>query len=148
MKENLDFWQKKLKPIPSNILDNILKPIIEEETLKIDCTSCGNCCKAMQPALDQINAKNAANQLSISENQFYAKYGEYDPINKVHFIKSNPCAFLRENRCSIYSNRPESCRDFPHLSKPHFKYRIRKIVANAAICPIIENTLTRLNTIV
>lgn len=36
---------------------------------------------------------------------------DYDAVHEEHFRRAIPCAFLRDNRCSIYPVRPLGCRN-------------------------------------
>ncbi len=31
------------------------------------------------------------------------------------FINHKVCPFLKDNKCTVYPNRPEICRQFPHV---------------------------------
>jgi Fe-S-cluster containining protein len=47
-----------------------------------------------------------------------------------------PCPMLDGKLCSIYENRPEVCRSYPHLEQPDFTLRLLGVIENVAICPI------------
>jgi uncharacterized protein len=57
-----------------------------------------------------------------------------------------PCPMLDGKLCSIYDNRPEVCRSFPHLEKPLFTSRLMGVIDNVAICPIAFNAYEELKT--
>lgn len=40
-------------------------------------------------------------------------------------VAGAPCPMLDGKLCSIYDNRPEVCRSFPHLEKPLFTSRLK-----------------------
>ncbi|MCZ0212004.1 YkgJ family cysteine cluster protein, partial [Streptomyces sp. UMAF16] len=48
-----------------------------------------------------------------------------------------PCQFLnlKDNKCSIYSVRPQSCAGFPHLAKKPVVQYIHVHQQNVAYCP-------------
>jgi Fe-S-cluster containining protein len=50
-----------------------------------------------------------------------------------------PCPMLNGKLCSIYENRPDVCRSFPHLEQPAFTSRLMGVIDNVAICPIAFN---------
>ncbi|MCD6434460.1 MAG: YkgJ family cysteine cluster protein [Candidatus Diapherotrites archaeon] len=49
-----------------------------------------------------------------------------------------PCPLLEGNLCRVYGNRPEACRQYPHL---HNDFRASSISRfnNTFICPIVFN---------
>ena len=56
-----------------------------------------------------------------------------------------PCPMLDGKLCSIYDNRPEVRRSFPHLEKPLFTSRLMGVIDNVAICPIAFNAYEELS---
>lgn len=93
-------------------LDALTQQLNQEVSSKIDCTTCANCCKVIQPTFTQADITKIANHFDISPSQFIEQYlvsdvfGDYSP-------KLSPCPFLKDNKCSIYDHQPESCRSFP-----------------------------------
>lgn len=69
------------------------------------CTDCGVCCRSFRVAFYHGEPQVPA-ELTVQVSPFLAcmKGTEHG---------SGPCVALRDNRCSIYSNRPSICRDFP-----------------------------------
>ncbi|MBI3601004.1 MAG: YkgJ family cysteine cluster protein [Nitrospinae bacterium] len=31
------------------------------------------------------------------------------------YFKNLPCSFLKDNKCTIYEDRPDDCREFPPI---------------------------------
>ena len=59
----------------------------------------------------------------------------------ITFLKLNPCVFLEGNNlCSIYLQRPQPCRNYP-MTQGSIKSRIRKVMDNYTVCPIVYNTI-------
>jgi Fe-S-cluster containining protein len=55
---------------------------------------------------------------------------------------------LNGNLCSIYDNRPDTCRTFPHLEKPGFVSRLIGVIGSLSVCPIAFNVFEELKVIV
>jgi Fe-S-cluster containining protein len=88
----------------------------KEAFQKIDCLSCGNCCKTMTPTFTQTDISRISKHLNVSKAAFIEKYLERDKKDWVN--KKQPCQFLgNDNKCSIYEIRPVDCAGFPHTHK-------------------------------
>lgn len=119
-------------------LDAIVHRLCKEVTQKIDCQTCGNCCRVIHPILRQSDIKRLASHLAISQDEFENQYLIKDEGDNFTF-RSNPCPFLSDNSCSVYKNRPEDCKSYPHLHKKEFIFRLIGVVSNCSICPIVFN---------
>lgn len=96
----------------------VLKKNWYDEGVPFKCTSCGKCCtgKGGIVSLTESEAQNIAQFLKMSFKKFMTLYctkqmGKY-------ILKDDPgtdnCIFLKENKCSIYENRPLQCKTFPY----------------------------------
>lgn len=56
---------------------------------------------------------------------------------------STPCPFLLpDNACSIYTHRPQACKEYPHTNRKKM-YQVETItLKNAGICPAVQEILT------
>ncbi|MAS34611.1 MAG: hypothetical protein CL610_11435 [Anaerolineaceae bacterium] len=120
-------------------VDQIAAPIIEA----IDCTQCANCCRSLDVYLTQADAQRLATGVHIPvehittqyiDRQAGAEAGEWGKF------RSQPCAFLSGKLCSIYDQRPESCRIYPVFT-PDFRWTLADTIEGASLCPIIYNVL-------
>ncbi len=85
------------------------------------CTDCERpwCCivfETIRLTADDIWA--LSQRFAMTPNEFSGKYCEQyadamQPEFVYRFKRAIPCEFLHEDRCCIYTDRPERCRDFP-----------------------------------
>ncbi len=77
----------------------------------IDCTTCANCCKKMKPTFSEEDVDRLARRFGFESQQFIkihlekAETGSENPWQ----TRTTPCPFLKDNRCSIYEDRPADC---------------------------------------
>lgn len=138
--ENI-FFKKHLRNYSSEKIDELVHQLDKELTPQIDCTKCGNCCKKLEPELSSDEIKKLAMVKNESPEEFKIKYVLHD--GKSHFLKTKPCMFLNECKCSIYSSRLQACAGFPHLDLKDFKYR-SNFWSNYSLCPIVLNVIESL----
>lgn len=110
----------------------------------IDCTACANCCKVLNPAFTDNDIGIIAQHTGQSPESFSEKHLLYNETENYGVMKRRPCDFLKDNKCTIYNIRPESCREYPHLNRPNFIYRIRSTMNNYKMCPIVYNVVEQL----
>ena len=129
--ENWKFRSWLKQHAPDNI-DGIVKALSQKYFALIDCTQCANCCRSLQAEFKKSElhaiAKTLGQSIAAFEKQFMSE-GMVNP----------PCPMLNGKLCSIYENRPEVCRSYPHLEKPAFTTRLMGVIDNVAICPIAFN---------
>ena len=138
--ENWEF-RSSLKgcDISEDKIDLIVHELYKKVSSEIDCRTCANCCRELQPVLDQEDIERLSKCLGISVAQFKDQYlvKEDDP-GKFCF-KKKPCPFLKDNLCSHYNYRPKDCKSYPHLQKCGFVFRLINVIGNCSICPIVFN---------
>jgi Fe-S-cluster containining protein len=133
-----------LRNIPTKEVDTLVHQLNQEVSAAIDCTTCGNCCKQLEPPVDQEEINQLASVKGMDANSFETKYVGKEINTNIQFLKCQPCIFLQTTTCGIYEQRPTSCADYPHLHQPNFKFRWKSIMANYAICPIVFNVVEHL----
>ena len=136
--ENWEFRSWLKQNAPDNI-DGIVQALSQKYFALIDCTQCANCCRSLQTECKQSELHTIAKTLGQSITEFEKQFMSEGMVNP-------PCPMLDGKLCSIYENRPEVCRSFPHLEKPHFTSRLMGVVDNVAICPIAFNAYEELKT--
>jgi len=118
-------------------LDALAGPIIDKAYKTINCLDCGNCCKQLRPPFTPTDVERIAKLLSVPPSDFTEQYLEDVKSMDFKIMACNPCTFLDGRACRIYDIKPDSCSDYPHLHHPGFKYRIRSILENYSVCPIV-----------
>lgn len=130
--------------ISNAALDTIVHEITDDVWSKIDCTECAHCCKTLQIEVSTKDIARLAAHLEISIKEFTKRYTRIGEDN-AKVLKTIPCAFLgKDNLCTVYEARPDSCRDYPLLHKPNFRSRSLFMLESNAVCPIVFNVWQRL----
>ena len=120
-------------------IDTIVHELYQNVSSQIDCKTCANCCKQVQPVLDQEDIEKLSKCLDISVAQFKEKYLVKDKEPEKFVFNKKPCPFLKDNLCSHYTYRPKDCVSYPHLHKNGFILRLMDVIGNCSICPIVYN---------
>ena len=121
------------------LVDAIAKPIIDS----IDCTQCGNCCRALEVSLVPEDAARLSDGLHIPVEDVITRYVDRErgaAIDEWGTFRFSPCAFLRDRRCTVYPHRPEACRVYPMFT-PDFRWTLEHTIEGAPMCPIICQVL-------
>ncbi|MCX6367380.1 MAG: YkgJ family cysteine cluster protein [Armatimonadetes bacterium] len=131
-------------PLSNAELDGVVTELTADVWGQIDCLTCGNCCKTLQIVVDDRDIARLARRLGASAKAFTEQYVGVAPDGVKHFL-STPCSFLGEdNRCAVYDDRPQACRDFPYLQDRNFRSRTLMMIESCATCPIVFNVWDRL----
>ena len=138
-------FRKSLLHIPVQLIDEVFHPIAAKFTIQMDCKSCGNCCKELEPEISKDEIKNLES-LALQKGKDWNEEVVNDEANDLCFMKAKPCIFLEEKICSIYAQRPSSCADYPHLHHPRVKYMMNRILDQYGVCPIVYNSVEALKT--
>lgn len=132
-----------IKGIAVSEFDKLAIPIAKSIQDSIDCTTCGNCCKVQEPGISFEEMEVMASELGMEAEGFKDKYIAWDK-NGVSFICSQPCPMLQDKICKAYASRPQSCKDYPGLTRSALKWRWKQVEANYSICPIVFHFVNRL----
>lgn len=148
--KNVDEFESfllRVKKLKVTEFDQIAAPVVEEVTKSIDCTQCGNCCKIQEPGVTKEEIQSLASIKQLEVDEFATKYVASDK-DGVNFLCNKPCIFLSDTTCTIYPQRPFSCADFPGLSRPGLKWRMKQVAYNYRICPIVFNVVEQLKGVI
>jgi Fe-S-cluster containining protein len=129
----------KRSDLPSEEIDSIVHRLYRKIASKIDCKTCANCCKEVQPTLDSEDIEKFSKELGISIALFKNRYLIKDNESKEYMFNLKPCPFLKARLCSCYTYRPKDCKSYPHLHKTDFTSRLINTIGNCSICPIVFN---------
>ena len=111
---------------------------------KIDCLSCGNCCKNHSPRFKTTDIKRISKHLRMREGVFIETYLTLDNEGD-YVVKSSPCPFLgSDNYCSIYEHRPGDCARYPYTNEDVLIRRQNLTLKNATVCPAVFFVLEKL----
>jgi uncharacterized protein len=55
--------------------------------------------------------------------------------------RTTPCPFLKDNRCSVYEDRPADCSGYPYLYAPDFVFRTIGMIERTHTCPIVYQVM-------
>ena len=124
-------------------LDRQVTETTERVWAGIDCTACANCCRQVSPTLNEEEVGRLARRLGMEQKQFIDTFlKRTDPLeDKPWEMRSRPCPFLRENRCTVYEDRPGDCSGYPYLYKPRFLSRAMGMIERTFTCPIVYEVL-------
>ena len=125
--------------IPSEKIDSIVHKLYQKVSSGIDCESCANCCKEIQPVLDQEDIEKFSRGVGVSVAQFKDQYLVKEKNSEKFVFNKKPCPFLKDNLCSHYPCRPKDCIFYPHLHKTDFIFKLINVIENCSICPIVFN---------
>jgi Fe-S-cluster containining protein len=112
----------------------------------IDCKSCANCCRELQPTFDDADVDRVAGRLGMDRQTFIATYLETTESgsDKPWHTRTTPCPFLKDNLCSIYEDRPSDCSGYPYLYAPNLVGRMWGMIDRTFTCPIVYEVMEAL----
>ncbi len=94
---------------------DIAYELCEELHREFPCEECGKCCYQELITLlpEEVDRISSASGVPLGE--FMSSYIGIAGDNRIMLMKTNPCAFLKKEKCSIWDSRPQVCKDFPYL---------------------------------
>ena len=130
-------FYRKLKARPPKDLDRYFHEAHETVFSEIDCLQCANCCKTTSPIFYERDIDRAARAVRLRPGDFIDKYLKIDE-DKDYVLKSSPCPFLgHDNLCSIYAERPQACREYPHTNRKRMHQILDLTYRNTMVCPAV-----------
>lgn len=148
-------WEKKsverqkayksyLQRANKNKVLQALPDLHEEAFEKIDCLTCGNCCKGYSPRFKGPDIRRIAKHLGMKDGDLINRYLVVDEDGD-YVMRSRPCSFLgADNHCSIYDVRPSDCERFPYTDEDVILKRQPLTLKNSTFCPAVYHVLERL----
>lgn len=135
---------KKLKPKDLDATTNMLH---ERAFEHINCLQCANCCRTTGPLLNRKDVEVLSKHFKMRQAEFAAQYMREDEDHDFVF-KKMPCPFIQpDNYCSVYSDRPLACREYPHTQQRKILQKLSITYNNTMICPAVAEVVESLKTI-
>ena len=147
--ENHDFraFLKWTSDMPEEELDALVAETARRVWDGVDCTQCARCCEAFTPCVTDAEQQRSADELGVSVEELRGRYLLHkpdDPNLPPWRTRGEPCAFLKDRKCTIYEVRPSMCRDYPHLHEPEFAGRTLEMIERTLTCPIVYQVMEEL----
>ena len=128
-----------------DVQERRFRRMAEEIEDRIDCRACANCCKVAETDLAEREVGRLARALGVTRTEFVEQYTMKSEDDGALILRrtEHGCVFLDGNDCSIYEERPETCRNFPHLVRGSgsIASRMWQFIDRATYCPIVYNSL-------
>lgn len=125
---------KKRKPVR---LDEVVHKLHDQAFAEFNCLDCANCCKTISPIITQKDIDRISKYTGVKAGDFIQTWLEMDEDGDFVF-RNTPCPFLgKDNRCSVYEERPKACREYPHTDRDRFVRIIDLSMKNTMVCPVV-----------
>jgi hypothetical protein len=134
-------WLKGDCELDDDQLMAVVHRLAEEVTNRIDCTACANCCRQLNPSLDQEDMRRLARALEMDVSSLQATHLQRGEQGQWELRA--PCPLLDGNLCRVYDARPRACREYPHLHNDFRSHSMARI-GDTFICPIVFSVFERM----
>lgn len=140
IKAQFQKWKRK----PPKDLDERFHAAHEAAFERMDCLTCGNCCRTTSPIIRERDLDRLAKHLRVKPGALIDAHLRMDEDGDWVF-RGAPCPFLdlEDNRCSVYEQRPQACREYPHTDRKHIAGILPLTARNAAICPAVAEVVVQ-----
>jgi Fe-S-cluster containining protein len=131
----------RLRQLRPSDLDKVTNQLHDEAFKLIDCLQCANCCSTTGPLLKEKDIERLAKHFHKRPSDFTENYLRIDEDGDYVF-KKMPCPFLgRDNYCSVYEDRPNACRNYPHTQQRNILQKLPITFHNTFICPAVAKVV-------
>lgn len=143
-KSEIKNFLEKLRRKPPRNLDDMAQKNHDKVFSEVDCLKCANCCKTTSPIFRMVDIERISKHLRMKSVDFIAQNLHIDGDGD-YVLNSSPCLFLdADNYCSIYSVRPNACREYPHTDRKNFHQITALTYNNTQMCPAAAMVVERL----
>ncbi len=133
-----------LKRMPERVVDDHFHEAHEEVFEVTDCLTCANCCKTTSPIFRDRDIDRLAKRLRMRPSHFIECYLKMDDDGD-YVLQSSPCTFLNDdNTCSVYEDRPNACREYPHTDRKRMHQLLDLTYRNTMVCPAVEQIVEKI----
>src|SRR5690242_16599153 len=101
-----DFLKHRCR-LGTSQLDAKVFRITERVWAQIDCTTCANCCKHVRPTLSEEDIQRLTALLGVTRDAFIEAYLEPNEDENQWHMRTVPCPFLKDDKCTVYEDRPD-----------------------------------------
>jgi uncharacterized protein len=147
-KKSLTTFLEKLDTLVPDDMQEIVDKADAEVWQEIDCTSCANCCKTMTPTYSTADISRISKHLGMTTKEFKAKWLYKEEETGDWMNTTQPCQFLKKNKCSIYEVRPVDCAQFPHHNLKPFDVYGETYTNNLVHCPATLKLVEKVKKVV
>lgn len=139
------FENHRLIDKSSEEMDALFENHSSDIEAKINCLDCGQCCRTISPIILPEEIPQISKALAIAPAILFRDYVEMDEEGDFVF-KIQPCPMLNieDNRCMIYDDRPQACREYPHTRMKNITAYWNILEKNYEICPIVQEVVNRI----
>ncbi len=146
-KENKAFL-KRMARQPYKTMDSFFSEASRDFFDQKSCLSCANCCKTTSPIFRDVDIDRISSFLKVKPGELVSKYLHLDSDGH-YVLNASPCFFLQDdNTCSIYSHRPQACREYPHTERKNMYQIMDLTYQNTLVCPAVANIVEKLKKVV
>lgn len=136
-----------LKRLPEREVDGLFHEAHEQIFAETDCLACANCCKTTSPIFTNRDIERLAKHFRVRPADFVDHYLRTDE-DADYVLKQSPCVFLNpDNTCSVYEDRPQACREYPHTDRRKMAAILDLTYRNTLVCPAVERIVNRIRSV-
>ncbi len=133
--------------MPERQLDELFHSTHEAIFAETDCLACANCCKTTSPIFTNRDVERLAKSMRVRPAEFVDRYLRTDEDSD-YVLKQSPCTFLNDdNTCSVYDDRPQACREYPHTDRRKMSAILDLTYRNTFVCPAVERIVDKIRSV-
>jgi uncharacterized protein len=88
-------------------------PSPRSEPFGYRCGRCRNCCRHYLVPVNAYEATRLAGRLGVTDTEFRKRYTRRGQGRELAHDRKGACVFLGDEGCTVYADRPLTCRLYP-----------------------------------
>lgn len=142
MRKSIQRLFSRWKQNPPKDLDAWFHTAHTQAFEQTDCLACANCCRTTSPIFKERDIVRVARSIGLSVSAFTQRHLHRDAEGD-WVLRHAPCPFLdlESNRCSVYADRPDACREYPHTDRKNMREILNITEQNAHLCPAVARMM-------